>query len=600
MNCEEAQQLLDALAAGELDDARRQTVEDHVGECPACQKELAAMRRTIRILTGFREMDPPADFVQELRQRLGARRRRSILERLVPRPVFARVLAGAGCLILAGFGVWVAARQFFPPERTGKDETGHEIAGKRIALVRGEEKRALTEAVRERGAVNTKAGEKLDLVGEERTEEVSLFERHAARRAKAPAGLSETPGGDLTAVVSSKGSAVAREWGRAPALPAEEPAAAEGEVEGAVTAPARSYAARPEGAERGVRQARVTATVKAVPEAVLAEPVTRAPEKADGEKAKVEGRDVLREGFAERSAEGREYYSVAGKEGPHEKKDTQVVGGGSAGIELQAGIAQEQMARPADEEERVAKYRPGAGGELKEAKGAVGANDVELRREEEEIADSMTGLGTTFDVQKPDHDKSGLMDLAKDYGYIPLYLNGAGSWREGITGAPQIQTPDSGAVTNLHFVPGNFGVYGNLGTGSPALVRYVKDRKKIRGEIEKIVADLGGSITGAEKQTTDLGRAFGDQQVEALVVKLKPDTYDDFVQRLGGEHLQKLVPHRGAAVAGPASTETTAGQAVEAEARKKDAEVTLVIFLVEIKEERRPDSPSEGQPTSGS
>ncbi|MDP2898685.1 MAG: zf-HC2 domain-containing protein, partial [bacterium] len=87
MECREVQQLLDTFAADELEAAERQTIEKHLSECPLCQKEAQALRRTISLLGQFKEMDPPAVFIQELRQRMEKRQRRGILDRLFPRPV---------------------------------------------------------------------------------------------------------------------------------------------------------------------------------------------------------------------------------------------------------------------------------------------------------------------------------------------------------------------------------------------------------------------------------------------------------------------------------------------------------------------------------
>ncbi|HEY3018784.1 MAG TPA: anti-sigma factor [Solirubrobacteraceae bacterium] len=44
---------------GELSDADRHRVEDHVGMCPQCRRVLATLRRTIENLMGLREETPP-------------------------------------------------------------------------------------------------------------------------------------------------------------------------------------------------------------------------------------------------------------------------------------------------------------------------------------------------------------------------------------------------------------------------------------------------------------------------------------------------------------------------------------------------------------
>jgi len=53
MNCKEARNLLVALADGELADADRQRIEEHLAKCPDCAGELSALaadRQTLRTI----------------------------------------------------------------------------------------------------------------------------------------------------------------------------------------------------------------------------------------------------------------------------------------------------------------------------------------------------------------------------------------------------------------------------------------------------------------------------------------------------------------------------------------------------------------------
>jgi len=583
-------------------------VQQHLKECANCQKELSAMRHTIRLLTKFGEMDPPADFVQELRQRIETRRRRPILERLLPRPAFARVLAGASCLILAGFGVWLAVRQLLPPEEVEKYEAGDEIRGERLAFVREEEKEFLPEAANELAWMDFEAGEKLGVVDNDVTEgEWHYSDAWGTRRGKAPAPTTETPGAELSGAVVAKGTPTRTAWDRVPSLPTEEEPPAESKRLLADDRGVRSYAVQLEGRGKKAGKPLVDAPGKALAEAGRVEATAPARDRFGYEKAK-EG-PVAREDITTEMARTQEHAAVR-ENILHEKKESQrrardVVGeeavrGGAAGVESKSDIAQEPMAWSMEDGSRMAKFRVRSGREIEEARKDVDGNGVELRHGEEKLAEETTSLGMRVHVQKPEQEKKELGGLAENYAYVPLFLNGADQWQEGVTGLPQVEVPDSGLTRHLHFALGDFAAYDTFGTGIPPLVRYVKDRKEARAEIEKVVADLGGSIGSDNKETAKLGRAFGEGEVDTLIVKLKPGTYDEFLQKLGGESLKKLLPRRGSTIRGPRSAEPADGQRAEGYARKKDAEVTVVIFLVEISQQKEPDQPSPKQPPSDS
>jgi anti-sigma factor RsiW len=44
---------------GDLSDAERRRVEEHIGMCPQCRKVLATLRRTLKDLTGLGRDAPP-------------------------------------------------------------------------------------------------------------------------------------------------------------------------------------------------------------------------------------------------------------------------------------------------------------------------------------------------------------------------------------------------------------------------------------------------------------------------------------------------------------------------------------------------------------
>ena len=72
MNCKKCQRLLVDLLYEELSPGRRQKVESHLEECPACAREFEALKSTRRV---FAQIDDPSPSPEvETRIKAAARR----------------------------------------------------------------------------------------------------------------------------------------------------------------------------------------------------------------------------------------------------------------------------------------------------------------------------------------------------------------------------------------------------------------------------------------------------------------------------------------------------------------------------------------------
>jgi anti-sigma factor RsiW len=125
MNCDEARELLDALADGELADAERGLVEQHLATCPGCRDEFAAIRALsaqVRRAAGFAT---PGGLDGRIRQALAAdedeTRKRSAVAVLLPS---GRRLIALSHLVaaLAGGAIAASVAVIIPGGRPGFGE----------------------------------------------------------------------------------------------------------------------------------------------------------------------------------------------------------------------------------------------------------------------------------------------------------------------------------------------------------------------------------------------------------------------------------------------------------------------------------------------
>lgn len=132
--CDGSQERITEFLHGELHSSERESVEQHLHDCPACQMELKAMQQTLDLLAreprliATQEMEDR--FVQGVYRKIAAdgvltdvpslEPRRSWLSRLFPSTTLAspRHLLRAPLMMAASLilGIWIGSSQFQPPE----------------------------------------------------------------------------------------------------------------------------------------------------------------------------------------------------------------------------------------------------------------------------------------------------------------------------------------------------------------------------------------------------------------------------------------------------------------------------------------------------
>lgn len=70
MKCAEARELLSAYLDRTLSTSECAELEEHLRLCPVCAQELAELQQTVALIASLPEVEPPADFRRQLRQRL--------------------------------------------------------------------------------------------------------------------------------------------------------------------------------------------------------------------------------------------------------------------------------------------------------------------------------------------------------------------------------------------------------------------------------------------------------------------------------------------------------------------------------------------------
>jgi hypothetical protein len=571
MECRKVQQFLDAFVADELDAPERQAIEEHLAECPLCQKEAQAIRRTLSLLGEFPELDPPPAFVQELRQRIESRQRPRILERLLSRPVFARVLTAVTCVLIAGFGVYLAVQQFLPPTKLKKRDVAEKLNGEQIALHRGRE-----EAVDEFGGVTMAR----DAISESLPEffhgSVRVGESHLADKAlpldadtdaATPPRGTTSPDEDMRVTRALDGSMPPA--GR----PAEPPPAPEATVAPAATALA-GYVAELEDRER------------------LGE------ELHDGEAARTVGKPAPAEPGGDLMLS--KSYERAKEEQLARTELRQMARARRAGVELKLE-KEEQGVLSGDKREPAAFGDPAsqeAGEMAKDEKHMILARPHAVEAPAEEAPSVRTALPPVPAVLPKEGDGLVGEDL-----YITLdTANGAEYRWEDMSGQAGLEQEDSAPERWFFFGIGNLVKgYDRFDSPTPELVMYVRDIPQARTDIQKAVAEVGGSVAevAARLKSQDVGEeelqessgpepavlsldaytAFPIRggRTDSLVVRLKAGTYEAFHQN--------LFPRRAAVASGPQPAKGTKAIAHEKWAKKEKEELTLVIRLIEVTEQ---------------
>jgi len=109
MECQQIQERLSAYLEGSLPPAEKALIEQHLKPCQRCQEALADLRKTIEVVQGLPEVEPPAWLTQRVmaRVRSEAAPRKTIWEKLFyPIPV-KLPLEAAGVIAIAVVTIYV-------------------------------------------------------------------------------------------------------------------------------------------------------------------------------------------------------------------------------------------------------------------------------------------------------------------------------------------------------------------------------------------------------------------------------------------------------------------------------------------------------------
>ncbi len=132
MNCARIRSHLGDHLEGDLELQLRARVDEHLGRCASCARELSELRSTVALVRSLPAPQPPAELANEVMQRIGAgegrmRRSPAVIRHLLDPRVAAALAAG-----LAGFAIftsvetsWVQSPEVVavaPPEAVVADQ----------------------------------------------------------------------------------------------------------------------------------------------------------------------------------------------------------------------------------------------------------------------------------------------------------------------------------------------------------------------------------------------------------------------------------------------------------------------------------------------
>ncbi len=563
MDCDEIRPFLDDFAEGELKPPHRQQVEEHLKTCPLCRKELASIRRVIRLLKESGQVEEPSDFLQQVRQRI---ERRHVLGRLLSRPATARVLVPVGCVVLAAFGIWVAYRQLSPPERTTRYPMAESRNPKVLARTYPreptpdyptEEAEKLRELARDSkglGELVPEASRELSIVAhkdfdgdkakslaqadkQERgyhTRLASLnYEENGLRRLKAPAR--GAAGAQVSPPIAGKAGLAATDAHAAEVgLQVEKPKSQTeswGAQAGTVYMPQAEKKAGLAGAGRSIRSRQLSPPAK----------------EADA--------TVSTNGMALAGADTPKKLRPAG-----EKAET------TPGV---ADEAAKNHSLPA---------MPERGTTPEGEEGLQNALQLERAHEELPVNGIEEGVTSAFD------EKHGKKREAA------WFANGDSRARASDTAFQEGRetTEHDQTLSFFNFLSSAGRVNGGVllawqeagGEAIPELVLQVKDRKKALAQIKKMVADLGGAVEPATREESKYILASGAAYGDALLVKLKAQAYESVLGRFG-------VPAQPSV---PPATKPESGEAIERTqtTSQRRGPITFIIRLTEVNGQNQP------------
>lgn len=292
----------------------------------------------------------------------------------------------------------------------------------------------------------------------------------------------------------------------------------------------------------------------------------------------------------------------------------QMARGGAAGMEEKSQERKEEIALAA-EKEKAGAFRARTSHEAEEV-----AKDEARRGSPRQLAPQMRKdetpmLEEALQVQPARDANSDTDYIGEDLSVAADAMNGSKAGLDDMTGLAVLGQERSAPEPWHFFGLGNLVKgYDRLDSPTPELVMVVQNIPQARAEIQKAVAEVGGSAevameTESTTKPADEGeiesfqaeRSFSlsdsstgfllrDGRTDLLVVRLKAGTYEAF--------RRKLLPRRAGVVSGPQPSRGTQAIPAEEEARKEEGEMTLFVRLVEIGQQpsQETQSPQTQQP----
>jgi hypothetical protein len=268
----------------------------------------------------------------------------------------------------------------------------------------------------------------------------------------------------------------------------------------------------------------------------------------------------------------------------------QMARGGAAGVELKLDEKKEGVALHVEKEEAGA-FRARASQEAKEATKDEEEVSLARRHAAKLAAEEAARLGTALQVQPEQKDQSNAGLVVEFSTAIDEVNRPKGGWGN-MTGQAALKQEQSAPEQWYSYGLGNFVKgYDRFDSPTPELVMYVRDIPQARAEIQKTIAEMGGSAEDAGVKKSIAERGEGDGRMDSLLVRLKAGTYEAF--------RQKLLPRHAGVVSGPQPARGADAVSSKEKAQKKEKEVTLLIRLVEISQQQSQEvPPAQPQPQS--
>lgn len=116
MSCHQVQESLGRFHDGEMDPPERAAVEVHLGECPVCAGQLAAIAELGQLARALGQPEPPAELWVQLAHRLG--KAQPVRPMVVGKIGWTWKVAAVAALVLAaGITAWLVHRTAVPEQR---------------------------------------------------------------------------------------------------------------------------------------------------------------------------------------------------------------------------------------------------------------------------------------------------------------------------------------------------------------------------------------------------------------------------------------------------------------------------------------------------